>query len=150
MPSERKRICLGSGSEGLVKQVCEADPGAEKPDSLHRTLRLERNMIDLGEKSSIRLMPGNLVPEFSTFNIFRGYTIAVKLHLRCAGQTIKYETGEMPIEILPEYKAEPAGPDVPGEARERYQSSRVSGNGSASPSEPSETYLGERPPSYEP
>jgi len=113
MPSEKKRLYLGSGGGGSVEiPVYEVDPVAKKPGLLHGPSQMERKAVYLGERLNMRLMPRMLVPEFLTYNIFRGYAIALKLHLKCSSENMKCDSGKLPIEILPEQSITRTGPDT--------------------------------------
>ena len=97
--SQWRKFGLGNGS-GCAIPIQKPSSSNEKAGKFYQE---ENATVDLGKKFGIRLPSHEpLQPEFSTYNIFRHYTINLKLRLECAGETIKCDLEDIPLELLPD------------------------------------------------
>ena len=109
--TDKTRLSLGSGSN-LEIPVSAPDTQTEKAGLRHPSSQIGKDTVDLGKLLNIQSKPGQLIPGFSTYNIFRGYTIELRMHLECAGESMKCEFGGLPVEIRSEQTSIPA--ELPG------------------------------------
>jgi hypothetical protein len=98
--SEKKKLSLGTGA-------CEIPVAKEHPvngllDSSNESPLSNGNLVNLGDVANIRVDPIRIIPEFSTYNIFRAYSLELKLHLVCAGKSMKFEFRDITVDILPD------------------------------------------------
>lgn len=98
--SEKKRVSFGTGA-------CEIPVASEHPVSGSLDLSNESplpngNLVNLGDAANIRVEPAQIIPEFSTYNIFRAYSLELKFHLVCGGKSMKFEFHDITVDILPD------------------------------------------------
>jgi hypothetical protein len=58
--------------------------------------------LDLGEILNLRLDPGVLSPDFSTYNIYRSYTLGYKLKLEALGESMDVSQDGIKVRVLQE------------------------------------------------
>jgi hypothetical protein len=58
--------------------------------------------LDLGEILNLRLDPGVLAPDFSTYNIYRSYTLGYKLKLEALGESMDVSQDGIKVRVLQE------------------------------------------------
>src|ERR1700733_12666136 len=97
--SEKKKLSLGTGT-------CEIPVAKEHPvsgllDSSNEPPLSNGNLVNLGDVANIHLDPVRIISEFSTYNIFRAYSLELKLHLVCGGKSMKFEFRDITVDILP-------------------------------------------------
>ena len=70
----------------------------------------ESSSLDLGKLLRLRLEPGELAPDFSTYNIFRSYTMGYKIRLESLGESIDVSRDAIKVRVLPELAASRSRP----------------------------------------
>jgi hypothetical protein len=108
--SEKKKLSLGTGA-------CEIPMAKEHPvsgllDSSNESPLLNGNVVNLGDVANIRVDPVRIIPEFSTYNIFRAYSLELKFHLVCGGKSMKFEFRDITVDILPDVATSRVEPDA--------------------------------------
>jgi hypothetical protein len=98
--SEKKKVSLGTGT-------CEIPIAKEHLVSGSLDLSNESplsngNLVNLGDVANIRVSPVRIIPEFSTCNIFRAYSLELKFHLVCGGKSMKFEFRDITVDVLPD------------------------------------------------
>jgi Arrestin (or S-antigen), N-terminal domain len=98
--SEKKKVSLGTGT-------CEIPMAKEHPvsgslDSSNESPLSNGNLVNLGDVANIRVSPVQIIPEFSTCNIFRAYSLELKFHLVCGGKSMKFEFRDITVDVLPD------------------------------------------------
>lgn len=98
--SEKKKVSLGTGT-------CEIPMAKEHPvsgslDSSNESPLSNGNLVNLGDVANIRVSPVQIIPEFSTCNIFRTYSLELKFHLVCGGKSMKFEFRDITVDVLPD------------------------------------------------
>jgi hypothetical protein len=81
-------------------------------DSSNESPLSNGNLVNLGDVANIRVDPVRIIPEFSTYNIFRAYSLELKFHLVCGGKGMKFEFRDITVDILPDVATSRVEPDA--------------------------------------
>lgn len=98
--SEKKKLSLGTGACEIP--VTKEHLASGLLDSSNDSPLSNGNLVNLGDVANIRVDPVRIIPEFSTYNIFRAYSLELKLHLVCGGKSMKFEFRDITVDILPD------------------------------------------------
>jgi hypothetical protein len=79
------------------------------PEPEAREARTAWPKLDLGKIVNLRLEPGVLPPDFSTYNIYRSYTLGYKLKLEALGESMDVSQDGIRVRVL-----QPLAPPSPG------------------------------------
>jgi hypothetical protein len=94
-PVEKKKVFLGKGA-------CEIPwtgdaPGREVPDE---ATPFPTNSVNLGDIANVRFPYGRLVPDFSTYNIFRAYCLDLRFKVEYAHKNFKFAIRDIPVRVV--------------------------------------------------
>jgi hypothetical protein len=106
--------------------------------------------LDLGKLLNLQLERDVLPPDFSTYNIYRSYTLGYKLKLEALGESIDVSQDGIKVRVLPELAppgsqaASPTGrPNAPGAPPTTLSDNNPHGNGPFPPEPPPDASVGE-------
>jgi hypothetical protein len=94
-PVEKKKVFLGKGA-------CEIPLTGDAPgrEVSNEATPFPTNSVNLGDIANGRFPCGRLVPDFSTYNIFRAYCLDLRFKVEYAHKTIKFAIRDIPVRVV--------------------------------------------------
>jgi hypothetical protein len=94
-PVEKKKVFLGKGA-------CEIPLTGDAPDReiSNEATPFPTNSVNLGDVANVRFPYKRLVPDFSTYNIFRAYCLDLRFKVEYAHKTFKFAIRDIPVRVV--------------------------------------------------